>query len=123
MTDADRIAAYWESAERRDWETFGSLLADEVVYRMPQTGETISGKGPYLRFNIDYPAGDWQITVERILVDGSQATSWITMTVDGEALSAITFFVLGPSGLIRDIVDFWPQPYAAPDRGGDHVAD
>jgi len=38
MTDAHEVvAAYWTAAEARDWVTFGALLADDVIFRGPQT--------------------------------------------------------------------------------------
>ena len=33
----DVVAAYWAAAEARDWEAFGALLADDVIYQGPQT--------------------------------------------------------------------------------------
>jgi ketosteroid isomerase-like protein len=54
MTNAhDVIAAYWAAAEARDWETFGALLADDVVYRGPQTREQVRGRDAYIRFNVE----------------------------------------------------------------------
>src|ERR1035438_3176214 len=40
MTDAEQVvAAYWAAAEARDWETFGSLVAEDVVYEAAQRSE------------------------------------------------------------------------------------
>src|SRR6266568_5290716 len=33
------VAAYWAAAEARDWEAFGALLADDVIYHGAQTGD------------------------------------------------------------------------------------
>ncbi|MGK5741691.1 nuclear transport factor 2 family protein [Micromonospora sp. URMC 103] len=38
----DTVLAYWDACEARDWERFAALLADDVVYHLPQTG---SGSG------------------------------------------------------------------------------
>ena len=38
------VAAYWAAAEARDWTAFGALLADDVVYRGPQTREQVRGR-------------------------------------------------------------------------------
>ena len=54
MTDAHEVvAAYWAAAEARDWEAFGALLADDVIYRSPQTREQVRGRDPYIRFNVE----------------------------------------------------------------------
>ena len=39
MTSAhDIVAAYWAAAEARDWDAFGALLADDVIYLGPRPG-------------------------------------------------------------------------------------
>ena len=35
------VAAYWAAAEARDWNAVGALLADDVIYRGPQTREQV----------------------------------------------------------------------------------
>ena len=51
MTHAHEVvAAYWAAAEARDWEAFGALLADDVLYRGPQTREQVRGRDAYIRF-------------------------------------------------------------------------
>lgn len=40
----DVVTAYWAAAEARDWPEFGTLLADDVVYRNPQTRELVHGR-------------------------------------------------------------------------------
>jgi hypothetical protein len=45
------VAAYWAAAEARDRTAFGALLADDVIYRGPQTREQVRGRDPCIRFN------------------------------------------------------------------------
>ncbi|MGI8699669.1 MAG: nuclear transport factor 2 family protein [Nocardioidaceae bacterium] len=115
MSHADAVRSYWEAADKRDWDAFEALLADDVVYRIPQTGEQITGKRHYVRFNIEYP-GDWRIGVERVIAEGSEAASWISSTVGSDSQGAVTFFRFDAAGLICDVTDFWPEPYDRPDR-------
>ena len=43
VTEAQHVvAAYWAAAEARDWQAFGGLVADDVVYEGPQTREQAS---------------------------------------------------------------------------------
>ena len=74
MTNAhDVIAAYWAAAEARDWNAFGALLADDVLYRGPQTREQVRGREAYIRFNVEGFAYDWHVTVRQIVGEGQHA--------------------------------------------------
>ncbi len=101
MTEAhDVIAAYWAAAEARDWDAFGALVADDVLYRGPQTREQVH---------------DWHITVQRVVGAGRHAASWIEFSGPEGTQSGLCFFELGDDGLITRITDFWPDPYELPD--------
>lgn len=122
MTDhRHTVRAYWASAEARDWDTFATLLAETVRYEMPQTGERITGRGTYLRFNREYP-GDWHIVPLDVLVDGERAVSRVECTLDGGTQQAVSFFEFDDAGLISRVVDFWPEPYEPP-AGREHLVD
>jgi hypothetical protein len=108
------VAAYWAAAEARDWDAFGALLADDVLYRGPQTREQVRGRDAYLRFNIEGFAYDWHATVTRIVGEGAYAASWIEFTGAEEPLTGLCFFELDDNGLIAQITDFWPDPYELP---------
>ncbi|MBY8872547.1 nuclear transport factor 2 family protein [Micromonospora sp. PLK6-60] len=44
----DTVLAYWAACEDRDWARFGALLAEDVVYDLPQTRERIRGRRDHL---------------------------------------------------------------------------
>ena len=116
MTNAHEvIAAYWAAAEARDWAAFGALIADDVVYRGPQTREQVRGKEAYLRFNSEGFAYDWHLAVQQIVGEGSRAASWIDFTGPEGTQTGLCFFDLGEDGLIAEITDFWPDPYELPE--------
>ncbi|MDO3703429.1 nuclear transport factor 2 family protein [Micromonospora sp. C28SCA-DRY-2] len=122
MTTAeDTVLAYWEACEARDWPRVATLLADEVVYHLPQTRERIRGRAAFLRFNQEYP-GDWHVTVTRVTGAGQRAATWITCTVDGADQPAVSFFDLDDAGRITGITEFWPEPYEPP-AGREHLAE
>ncbi len=108
------VAAYWATAEARDWETFGALLADDVVYRGPQTREQVRGRDAYIRFNAEGFAYDWHLTVQRIVGEGQHAASWIEFTGPDGTQPGLCFFDLADDGKIAAITDFWPDPYDLP---------
>jgi ketosteroid isomerase-like protein len=122
MTNPTVIAlAYWAAAEARDWSAFGALLADDVVYELPQSRERIRGKATYLQFNVEYPA-DWHLTVHRVVGELRHAATWCHFTADGEPAEALTFFELDDAGLITSITDFWPEP-SEPLAGRAHLVE
>ena len=104
------VSAYWATAEARNWEAFGRLLSDDVVYEAPMSHERVTGKAAYLRFNAEGFPGAWQLAVQRIVADEATAASWIAMTEGDETYPGLTFFDLA-DGLIVKITDFWPQQY------------
>ncbi len=81
MTDAHAVvASYWAAADARDWQSFGGLLADDVVYEGPQTRERVRARDAYVRFNVEGFPGEWHIAVKRIVAEGPYAASWIDFT-------------------------------------------
>lgn len=113
--------AFWAAANDRDWDAFGALLADDVVYDLPQTRERIRGRDRYLTFNIEYP-GDWHAELVRVIAEGPHATSWIRMRAGTERVPALSYFDLGDDHLIRCVTDFWPEPYEPP-AGREHLTE
>ena len=110
----DVVAAYWAAAEARDWEAFGALLADDVIYRGPQAREQVRGRDAYIRFNVEGFPYDWHLTVQRIVGEGRHAASWIEITGPDGTEPGLCFFELSGNGKIALITDFWPQPCELP---------
>ena len=106
-------ARYWATIEARDWDAFAQLLADDVVYELPQTRERIRGRDAYVQFNREYP-GDWHLTVERLTGSGAHAATWTSFVVNGQVETGLAFLDLDDHGRIAHITDFWPQPYDPP---------
>jgi hypothetical protein len=115
------VERYWHMANARDWMAFGALLADDVVYEVPQTRERVRGRDAYVRFNVEFP-GDWQVQIERVVGDGARAASWITFEVDAQKMPGLTFFDLNDAGELVHITDFWPDPYEPP-AGREHLVE
>jgi ketosteroid isomerase-like protein len=106
-------ARYWAAIEARDWDAFAELLADDVVYEMPQTRERIRGRAAYVQFNREYP-GDWHVTVQRLTGSGAHAATWTSFNVDGQTETGLAFLDLDDHGRIALVTDFWPEPYDPP---------
>jgi ketosteroid isomerase-like protein len=115
MTDTgDAVTAYWAAVEVRDWDTFGALLAEDVVYEVPQTRERVRGRAAFTAFTADGFPGDWHISVQRVVGGARDAASEIEFTDAGVSQPGLTFFEFGPCGLISRITDYWPEPYEPP---------
>ena len=108
------VAAYWAAAEARDWDAFGALLADDVIYRGPQTREQVRGRDAYILFNVEGFPYDWHLTVQRIVGEGQRAASWTEFTGPEGTQPGLCFFDLADDGKISVITDFWPDPYELP---------
>jgi hypothetical protein len=115
------VAEYWAAAEARDWGAFGALLAEDVVYEVPQTRERVSGRDAYVRFNAEGFPGDWHLTVQRIVSQDRAAVSMIEFSDAGASQPGLCFFDLDGAGRIVRITDFWPDPYEPP-AGRAHLA-
>lgn len=108
------IEKYWKAANDRDWETFESLLFENIIYELPQTREKVCGSAAFREFNSTYP-GNWTLSIVRLVVDELQAVSEISFLDKNEEQIGISFFEI-KNGLIHRIVEYWPSPYDPPVR-------
>lgn len=70
-----------------------------------------------MRFMQAYP-GDWRLEVVAEHADATGGATRIAFTDAGETMSGLTFFTVDSAGVIASLVEFWPEPYDPPDRGG-----
>jgi SnoaL-like domain len=112
---ADLVTAYWTAAEARDWDAFGALVAEEVIYEAPQSRERVQGRAAYVRFNREGFPGHWHLRVVKIVGAERAASSWIDLTyADGTRQPGLCFFEIDSERRISRITDFWPEPYEPP---------
>jgi len=98
------VESYWAAAEARDWDAFGRLLADDVVYQGSQTRERVRGRDAYIRFNVEGFPRAWHLEVQRIVGEANRAASWIEFTGPQGSQPGLCFFELDETGLIaRDL--------------------
>jgi ketosteroid isomerase-like protein len=105
---------YWRLMATNDFESVGAVLHDEFMLEWPQSNERIRGAEKFARMNQEYPAnGPWKFTVNRLVGAESEAVSDVTVTDGVQAARAISFFTVA-QGKVTRLVEFWPEPYAAP---------
>jgi ketosteroid isomerase-like protein len=121
-TNTRRIASeYVESLEQRDWPRLTTLLAEDVVYEMPQTRERIRGSSAFVQFNVEYP-GDWHLRVRHLVADGRLAAVWLDVRVGAQRQDACVWVEVSEHGVITRVTDYWPEPYAPP-SGREHLVE
>ncbi|HWU09129.1 MAG TPA: nuclear transport factor 2 family protein [Streptomyces sp.] len=115
------VERYWAAAEARDWDAFTAILADDVVYDLPQSRERILGKERHVRFNREGPGGR-HARIERIVADGEgrRAAVRTLVTIGPDEIPAVHFFTCDADGRITGVTGFWPEPYA-PSAGREHL--
>ncbi len=108
------VRQFWTLMQTNDFEAVAAVLAPDFVLEWPQTKERIRGAERFVRMNADYPAhGRWQFTIHRIVGDEHEAVSDVAITDGVQQARAISFFETA-DGLVRRLVEYWPEPYEAP---------
>jgi ketosteroid isomerase-like protein len=114
--DAKQIVArFWVVMQTNDFKAAGELLHDDYILEWPQSGERIRGRENFIAVNENYPAhGSWSFTLHRLIAEGEQVVSDVSVT-DGVILGrAITFSTIREGKIIRQL-EFWPESFQRPD--------
>ena len=116
MSTLDVVKRFWALMQTNDFHSVGEVLSDDFVLEWPQSGERIRGGENFGRMNAEYPAhGVWKFMINRILVDGDEAVSDVLVTDGVQQARAISFFHV-VDGKIQKLLEFWPDPFPAPDH-------
>jgi ketosteroid isomerase-like protein len=113
-TAADIVHEFWRLMGTNDFHAVGAVLADDFVLEWPQSGERIRGRERFARMNSEFPAkGRWVFTINRVVCGVVDAASDVSVSDGSRHDRAITFFTV-KDGKITRIVEYWPEPFAAP---------
>jgi ketosteroid isomerase-like protein len=114
MSAEDVVREYWRLMATNDFASVAAVLAHDFVLEWPQSNERIRGANNFARMNAEYPShGPWRFEIHRIVASQTAAVSDVGVTDGVQAARALSFFTVG-EGRIKRIVEFWPEPYAAP---------
>lgn len=114
--DAKQIVlAYWQAMESNDFAAASQWLSEDFELVWPQSAERIRGRENFAALNSHYPAkGRWQFSIERIVSQGEQVVTDVSVT-DGERQDrAITFHTVQGERITKQI-EYWPENYPAPE--------
>ena len=110
------VCQFWRIMASNDFYSVGAVLSDDFMLEWPQSNERIRGKEHFARMNTEYPAnGPWSFAVHRIVGGESEAVSEVSVTDGVQNAKAISFFTVA-HGKITRLVEYWPEPFAAPEN-------
>ena len=108
------VREFWRRMQANDFRHASELFSDEFVLEWPQSGERIRGRDAFTSVNEEYPShGPWKFHIHRIVGNQDEAVSDVSVTDGVQMARAITFFTVR-TGRIVAMVEFWPEPYQAP---------
>lgn len=97
-----------------DFSSVANVLATDFVLEWPQSNERIRGAENFARMNQEYPAhGLWRFSVNRMVGGEGEVATDVTITDGVQMARALSFFTVADAKIER-LVEFWPEPYAAP---------
>jgi hypothetical protein len=110
------VRKFWTLMMSNDFRSVGSVLADDFVLDWPQSNERIRGRDNFAAMNEEYPAnGRWEFTVNRVVGNDIEAVSDVSVTDGVQKARAISFFAVRNERIWK-MVEFWPEPFPAPDN-------
>jgi ketosteroid isomerase-like protein len=116
MSEVNVVQKFWEQMKTNDFRSVGPLLADDFVLEWPQSNERIRGRDNYASMNEQYPThGRWEFTINRIVGDAEQVVTDVSVTDGVQKARAISFFTVREARIVK-IVEFWPDPFPAPEN-------
>ena len=114
MTAEDVVREYWRLMATNHFAAVTAVLAPDFVLEWPQSNERIRGAANFVRMNAEYPShGPWRFEVHRIVASQTTAVSDVGVTDGVQTGRALSFFTVS-QGKISRLLEFWPEPYAAP---------
>ena len=115
-TDEPRqlIERYWAAMNTNNFRAAAELFHDDYLLEWPQSGERIRGRDNFAAVNENYPAaGRWAFTVGRIIADGQEVASEVTVT-DGAVTGRVITFSTVRDGRIIHQTEYWPDRMSRP---------
>lgn len=109
------VEGFWAAMQTNDFNAASEFLHDDYVLEWPQSGERIRGRANFVAVNEQYPAhGRWQFTIHRIIAEGDEVVSDVSVTDGAITGRVITFSSLQAGKIVRQ-TEFWPEPYTPAD--------
>ena len=115
MNSKQLLEQFWQTMESNDFYAVAQLLHDDFVLEWVQSGERIRGRENFAKLNTAYPTqGTWHFTINSIVADGDEVVTDVSVT-DGTLNDRVITFSTIRDGKIWKQVEFWPEPFSAPE--------
>lgn len=109
------LELFWQTMETNDFHAVAELLHDEFTLEWHQSGERIRGRENFEKINAYYPTeGTWHFTINHIVAEGEMVVTDVSVT-DGARNDRVITFSTVRDGKIWKQVEFWPEPFQAPE--------
>jgi ketosteroid isomerase-like protein len=110
------VREFWRRMASNDFDSVAAVLDESFVLEWPQSKERIRGATNFARMNREYPAhGPWRFTLQRLVAGAGEVVTDVAVTDGVQNVRAISFFTVERGRIVR-LVEFWPEPYAAPEN-------
>lgn len=112
--DASALARrWWELIDKAAFREAAALAAPGAVIDWVLSNERMRIEDQWVAANENYP-GSWRAEINEIVSEPGKVVT-VTAVSDGpESVTAISMFTI-EDGRIAGIVEYWPEPYPAPD--------
>jgi limonene-1,2-epoxide hydrolase len=115
MEPKDVVLAYWEAMRTNDFAKAAEWFTADIVIDWAQSRERIHGRKNFAALNHAYPAaGRWTFTMNRIVAEGAEVVTDMTISDGAVVARALTFHSVR-DGLIARQTELWADDYPAPD--------
>ena len=100
------VRELYEAYQRRDWNRAAELLHPDAVLDMPATRERVTGRGEVMDFQREYPEPWGDLSVLRVLGDGSEACAEVEIVGPAETFRLAAFWRT-EGELLREGIEYW----------------
>ena len=116
LTSVEIVEEYWTRMQSNNFAFAAEILSDQFFVEWPQSNERLRGKQNFITVNEEYPAhGRWEFTLNRIVGDEHMVVTDVSVTDGARQDRAITFSYI-EHGKIAKQIEYWPDPYPAPEN-------
>lgn len=110
------VREFWRLMGTNDFAAVTAVLAPDFLLEWPQSGERIRGPERFCQMNAEYPtSGRWQFRINRLVASGESVVTQVSVTDGVQSGEPISFFTVA-AGKITRLVEYWPEPFAAPEN-------
>lgn len=104
---------WWTLNDERNFSGAAALCRPGCVIDWPLSNERFVTAGDWAAAMEHYP-GAWRCTVETLMAEGERVMTIAKVADATTAVTAISLFHIR-DGLITELVEYWPDPYDAPE--------